>query len=92
LLYAVFLKRSDLYFQARAYSFGFYLFFRTVLADHPVMNMAVFDLTTWYSEGVAASWGAINLVFTVACFYLQFSKQGGAGFSLGPWTLASKGK
>jgi len=73
--YALFLRRTELYFQARAYTFGFYLFFRTVFADADFMNLKNFDLTDWYSQEFALAWGATNVVFTGWCAYLFFIKR-----------------
>ncbi|GGX45111.1 hypothetical protein [Saccharospirillum salsuginis] len=68
-LYAVALRRSDWYFQARAYSFGGYLFFRAAFGDTAPLNLDSFDLTDWYSPTVALAWGAVNLAITGYCLY-----------------------
>lgn len=67
--YALLLRRSDLYFQARAYTFGFYLFVRTLAGDTPLMNLPAFDLTGWYSPDAALAWSVVNVIFTGACLY-----------------------
>lgn len=74
-LYSVVLKRSDLYFQARAYSFGFYLFFRATFGDTDLLNIPEFNLEHWYSESVALAWALINLVIAFYCFFLALKKR-----------------
>lgn len=73
LVYAVVLRRSDLYLQARAYTFGFYLFFRAVFGDSELLNLPQFDLSHWYSPEFALSWSAANVAFAAACLYLHVS-------------------
>jgi hypothetical protein len=75
LAYALVLRRTDLYFQARAYTFGFYLFFRAAFGDAELMNLPEFDLSAWYSSEFALAWSAANAAFAGALLYIHSSNR-----------------
>lgn len=79
-LYAAVLRRNDWYFQARAYSFGAYLFFRAAFGESAPLNLESFDLTDGYSPIAALAWGAANVAITGLCLYHRFSNRDTAAF------------
>lgn len=83
-LYATVLRRNDWYFQARAYSFGAYLFFRAAFSESAPLNLESFDLTEWYHPTAALAWGAFNLVITGLCLFHGFSNRPTAAVAAPP--------